>query len=183
MHQDVYLWDSGLVEDYYNFLNDNPNAIIGIAGIGSDAIVYTDICETKDKIERGHRANGKVIQVESLDECLFAMKREHFEQLKFDEKCCNDWHCYALEICLNNRIHGGKCFVVPSKVCHDSLGNSIQIGFVHTVKNIIWKYRKTNIDRIESTCIIIKCSKIAYCVYSFKYHVKSMIKFILKVCH
>lgn len=183
MHQDVYLWEENVLEKYYEFLMENQNAIIGVAGATSNAEVITDIYEPKDKIIRGKRANGKITQVESLDECMFAMCQDRWNDLRFDEACCNDWHCYAVEICLNNRIHGGECFVVPAKICHDSLGNSNQIGFIHTVKNLIWKYQKTNIHRIESTCVSVKCSKMAYWRYCSGYYIKSAVKNLLRKIH
>ena len=179
MHQDVYLWDNIVLEKYCDFLSKNKKAIIGAAGTTHEAKTYTDLYETMEKIHRGEWAKGQVVEVDSVDECIFAMHRETWERLKFDEKCCDDWHCYALEICLNNRIHGGKNYVVPVKICHDSLGNSNQRGFVHTVKNLVWKYYGTGIKRIESTCVSIKCSRFSYYIYALEHCIRQYMKKII----
>ena len=33
MHQDVYLWDNRLLEKYFDILHENPNVILGVAGV------------------------------------------------------------------------------------------------------------------------------------------------------
>jgi len=89
MHQDVYLWDLSAMENYRGYLQENEDAIIGAAGTLKDGSVVMDLWETKDKIERGTRANGQIYQVEALDECLFAMTRQTWQKLRFDEVCCD----------------------------------------------------------------------------------------------
>ena len=100
MHQDVYLWDVSAIETYRAYLQKNEDAIVGVAGALTDGRVVMDIWETKDKIERGTRANGQIYEVEALDECLIAMTRKIWEKLRFDEVCCNNWHGYAVDICM-----------------------------------------------------------------------------------
>ena len=176
IHQDIYLWEKDIIERYYKYLKSNPTTIAGVAGANNGGTVFTDIYETEKCIHRGAWANGKIMAVDSVDECMFGMQRALWEKLKFDEKCCNDWHCYALEICLHNRCCGGRCCVLPAKICHDSLGNSNQIGFVHTIGNIVRKYKDTPIDKVQSCCIGIKCSMLSYYLYYVKYYVRHILR-------
>lgn len=39
-------------------------------------------------------------EVETLDECLVAMKKETWEKIKFNEQICDGWHLYVVEFCL-----------------------------------------------------------------------------------
>lgn len=177
MHQDIYLWDSNILEKYYKFLHTNSQSIAGVAGRNYNTNTISDIYETMNHIHRATWANGQNIEVESVDECMFGMTKKLWDKLRFDEECCNNWHCYATEICLHNRISGGKNYVVPCKVCHESVGNAVQIGFVRTVKNIVKKY-KGKVNYITSCCVQIKCNWIAYYKYAAKAYLKIMIKII-----
>lgn len=168
IHQDVYLWDEQSVEKYVAFLSENPDAIIGVAGVPENSGTVTDIYESKTYLQRGIRANGKILSVETLDECLIAMTREKWEQLRFDEKTCDNWHGYAVDICLTNTLQGGKNILVPLKVCHDSTGNAQNAEFRRNVKQLIKKYRNTAITRIRGTCVDIPCSLLYYYWYATK---------------
>lgn len=176
MHQDVYLWDIQAVEKYVAFLSKNPDAIIGVAGVPEGSGTVTDIYESKSLLERGTRANGEVLPVETLDECLIAMTREKWEQLHFDEKACDNWHGYAVDICLTNTLRGGKNIMVPLKVCHDSTGNAQNKAFRTNVKHLVEKYRGTSISRIHGTCIDIPCNRLSFCWYATKGIVKDFLR-------
>lgn len=165
MHQDVYLWDSRIVEKYYDFLTKHKNVILGVAGASAEGIVSSDIYETLSKIQRNPPTCGKMIPVVSVDECLFAMHRDLWKTLKFDEICCDNWHCYAMDICFSNTLHGGKNYVLSGPICHDSLGNPEQKAFWHTVKKLVSKYRQTSIRRITGCCVDIECTWLAYTKY------------------
>ena len=176
MHQDVYLRDEQSVEKYVAFLSENPDAIIGVAGVPEASGTVTDVYESKTYLQRGKRANGKILSVETLDECLIAMTREKWEQLRFDEKTCDNWHGYAVDICLANTLQGGKNILVPLKVCHDSTGNAQNAQFRRTVKQMIEKYHNTAITRIHGTCIDIPCSWFAFYWYNLKGNVKECLR-------
>ena len=176
MHQDVYLWDVSAMESYRAYLQENADAIIGAAGKRKDGSVVMDLWETKDKIERGTRANGQIYEVETLDECLIAMTRKTWEKLRFDEVCCNNWHGYAVDICMANALSGGRNVMVPLKICHDSFGNAENNGFRDTVGRLVRKYRKTGMTEIQGTCIQLKCNLRSYYWYRLKGFVKDILK-------
>ena len=176
MHQDLYLWDEQAVEKYVSYLSANPDTIIGVAGVPEGASTVTDIYESKDFLVRGTRANGQILDVVSLDECLIAMTRQKWEQLRFDEVACNNWHGYAVDISLNNTLHGGKNILVPLTVCHDSKGNAENKAFRTTIKQLVKKYHGTAITRIHSTCIDIPCNWCSFMWYNFKGNVKGFLR-------
>lgn len=176
MHQDIYLWDETAMESYRSYLLENPDTVIGVAGKTSDGKVITDIWETKNKIERGIRANGQAHKMETLDECLFAMTQKTWQRLRFDEVCCSHWHGYAVDICLANRLSGNSNMMIPLKICHESLGNTNSKEFQDTMVRIVKKYRGTGIDRIYGTCIQIKCSMRSYYWYRTKRTIKNVLR-------
>lgn len=175
MHQDLYLWDLQAVENYVAYLTEHPDQIIGVAGVPCGSSTVTDIYESKTYLERGTRANGKLMEVETLDECLIAMTKETWERLKFDEVACDNWHGYAVDICLSNTLQGHKNILYPLQVCHDSTGNAHNADFRTTIKHLIQKYRGTAITRIHGTCIDIPCRWCSFYWYNFKENVKGLL--------
>ena len=176
MHQDVYLWDSKLLENYYNVLQDNPHAILGVAGVAQkDHLIYYDFCETKDKVYRERTTNGELMQAITLDECLFAMQKSLWEKLRFDETTCDNWHFYGADICYNNLLNGGENMILSADMCHESTGNAYNKSFRHTLKSMIKKYKKT-LDKIETTCVNIRCNMLMYYIYSIVSKFKEVMK-------
>lgn len=166
MHQDIYLWDNKLLEKYYNILHEKPNAILGVAGVAQmDHLRYYDFCETKDRIFRGRTSHGKLMQAITLDECMFAMQKSLWQSLKFDERTCDNWHFYGVDICYNNLLNGGENYILSADICHESKGSAYNKSFRRSLKSLIKKYRK-KLKRIETMCVNIKCNMAMYFIYS-----------------
>lgn len=162
MHQDVYLFDNEAVSKYCYYLTNHRDTIAGIAGRGkSDFAVYGDILEGEEQIQRLTPTNGKAIEVISLDECFFGMHRSLWEKIRFDETTCDDWHYYAVDICYENTLRGGKNVVYSMRVLHKSLGMANPNSFFACTKKMVKKYRG-KAERIVSPCINIKCSYFSY---------------------
>lgn len=176
MHQDVYLWDLQALEKYADYLSENPDAIIGVAGVPENSGTVTDIYESVDLLERGTRAQGQIREVVSLDECFFAMTREKWQQLRFDEVTCDNWHSYAVEICFHNTLSGGKNVLVPLKICHDSQGNAQTASYRVSIKKLVKKYHGTAISRIHGTCIDIPCTWPGFYWYYLKGSIKELMR-------
>ncbi|MDE6059141.1 MAG: glycosyltransferase family protein [Clostridia bacterium] len=174
MHQDIYLWDDKFLEKYYNFLHNHANAILGVAGVAKkDHLIYYDFCESKDRIYRGRSSRGELMQAITLDECLFAMQKDLWKKLKFDEDTCNNWHFYGADICYNNLLNGGENLILSAQICHESKGNAYNKSFRHSLKLMIKKYRK-KLERMETTCINIKCNSFMYFIYATVSRFKEM---------
>lgn len=166
MHQDIYLWDENFLEKYYNFLQDKPSSILGVAGVAQkDHLIYFDFCESKEKIYHGRSTNGELIQAITLDECLFAMQKTLWQKLKFDEKTCDNWHFYGADICYNNLLNGGENLICSADICHESKGSAYNKSFRRSLKLMIKKYKK-DLKRIETTCVNIKCNMFMFSIYS-----------------
>lgn len=163
MHQDVYLWDLEAIQKIYDSLSHNPKLIVGAAGVSkSDNKVHYEIVESKElKIKRGLSVSQKNSEAITLDECLIAISKERWNQLRFDEKTCSDWHLYSVDICYCNILNGGGNRILPLYVCHDSLGNSTGAGFKLTLKKLVKKYQG-KIKRIEAPCCHLACNKIGF---------------------
>lgn len=178
MHQDVYLWDTESCAKYASFLESHPDAIIGIAGVAKDGRgVRYDLWQTQKKYRFALPANGEIIPAKTLDECMFAMTKKRWEELKFDEVTCDNWHFYGADICYANQFSGGENFLVPLEVCHDSLGTPEGKSFHRSVKRMIKKYRG-KLEEIETTCIRIRCGGGTYLKYLFREKCKSILKLI-----
>lgn len=165
MHQDVYLWDLNAVQKIRDYLTEHPADIAGAAGRRRGRNTISDIYETREGKGYHIRTNGKNVEVATLDECLFAMTKARWSALRFDEVCCDNWHCYAVDICMNNTLHGGKNVVLPLDVCHESRGNPHTDGFRNAVGNLVRKYRRTELKYITSTCVDIACCRWGYAAY------------------
>ena len=181
MHQDFYIEDNDAILKYYTYLIKNSNAIIGPAGVNKNGLPITDISETEARIRRGVRANGKVMEVYSLDECMFAMSKCRWEMLGFDETTCNNWHCYAVDICYQNLIYGGINVLYPIDACHASTGNANTKEFRASIKKMLVKYYKIpQINKLKGTCIDIPCRYTSYYLWIFKCHIKNILAFFLR---
>lgn len=172
MHQDIYLWDLQAIEKIYVHLTTHLDQIIGVAGCDTRGKVFTDIYETKEMERHGIPTHGNIMNVVTLDECLFAMTRERWSMLRFDEVCCDNWHGYAVDICCANTLQGGSNVLLPLEICHESKGNPRTASFRKTIKNLINKYKGTNIKRIQGTCINVHCSMFGYGWYRVKEFLK-----------
>lgn len=54
MHQDMYLIDLSIISTYREFIREQPNSIVGVAGIRTGMSgTYTDIVETEKKGTKG----------------------------------------------------------------------------------------------------------------------------------
>lgn len=175
MHQDVYLWDLYAVQKIRDYLTEHPTDIAGAAGQRRGWKTISDIYETREGQRYHIRTNGKNVEVATLDECLFSMTKVRWSELRFDEVCCDNWHCYAVDICLNNTLHDGKNVVLPLDICHESRGNPHTDTFRNAVGKLVRKYRRTEIECISSTCIDIRCTRLAYAWYRVKEYLKDIL--------
>lgn len=175
MHQDVYLWDTESCAKYASFLESHPEAIIGIAGVAKDGRgVRYDLWQTQKKYRFELPANGEIIPVNTLDECMFAMTKERWEFLKFDEITCDNWHFYGVDICYANQLLGGENYLVPLEVCHESLGSADK-NFRKSLKKVVLKYRG-RLDRLTTTCVNIRCTMGGYRKFVWKENCKKSLR-------
>lgn len=80
----------------------------------------------------------KVTEVQTVDECFFAMTRDFCENHPFTD--VKGWHMYAVEQCLIALLNNKKNYVIPARMWHYSPGNSENWQYVQTGREIVKRY-------------------------------------------
>ncbi len=160
-HQDIAFIDNDLLEKVEALLQKSPNDIFGFAGMTSSGVVKSNLRYQSDDKYIVRTQLDSAEQVESLDECCFAMTRELWSKVRFDDKTCDAWHLYAVDFCYNaKRLQDSRSYALPLAVYHkfDSAGGlGVDRVFLRTLRKMMAKYRK-NTARIFAPCYIIDTS-------------------------
>jgi GT2 family glycosyltransferase len=165
LHQDIAFDDDVFLCRIVAELTDNPMQILGFAGMHSDALTRSNLryFRTKEYIVRTH--TDSKCRVESLDECCFAMTRNLFNRIKFDEVTCDHWHLYAVDFCYEARRRlGVESYVLPESIYHKldgSTGLSTDVHFFSTLIKLRKKYYK-DYTSIMTPCFIGSTSIIPF---------------------
>ena len=159
IHQDISFETSNVLREYIGYLNNvKLFDMVGAAGVlFSQPGVFTNIFHGENHIQAGRFRVQKIIQVDTLDECFFGGLSQSFLLSKFDEKLCNNWHLYAVDRCLANKLLGGKIYVCDCNIYHYSKGN-MNFQFYWNFLRLLWHYRK-KYNFIRTTCVN---SKVVY---------------------
>jgi hypothetical protein len=143
VHQDVLLLSSTWLEDVERTLDFLPN--LGIAGVAG---VSELIKETSSNLKQGdppmptwHLPVEKPLEVQTLDECLIIVPENIFNEHKFDEEVCDDWHLYSVDYCLSIKRLGYRAFVLPCPAHHRSPGYSMSSVYYSTLKKVLRKHK------------------------------------------
>lgn len=152
MHQDVILEDPDSLRYIYDYLIARDNlTFVGIAGAQKEPhLVCSAITETRERIVRYAKTINEPTKVETLDECLLAITSKDFQNNRFDEKTCDNWHFYGVDLSLSISLKGGDIVCLPINAVHLSKG-SLNKGYYKSLKKVIKKYNK-KIDYIYTTC-------------------------------
>ena len=153
-HQDILLQQENVIEKYISYLEMiNENSILGVAGSTFDPPYMKTNILVKDKNQLEYGGSYRVKEIEkcdTLDECFFGGYTKYFKENLFDEKVCNAWHLYAVELCLRAKCNGGTVYVCDIPMIHYSKGKtdaSYNRGFYNLCKAYCKK-----IDFIRTPC-------------------------------
>ena len=155
-HQDIAFDNVDFLQNIISELTENPNQIIGFAGINTNGTVLSNLQyqENKQFITRNQiKSKEKVV---TLDECCFATSKTVYQKLKFDEYVCNHWHLYAVEICYNAKRNGIPSYVMPDIIFHKKNNNGGMYTdkyFLKSMWRLVKKYKK-DFDYIYAPCYI-----------------------------
>lgn len=156
LHQDI-LFDKTnslrtLVDKLQNYDND---CIVGIYG----AIQKNDILQS-----------GNYTKCDTLDECCIGMKKSTWQKLNFNEKLCDGWHLYVVELCL--RAQKDEVDIVYINNCHiRHLSNGVvDESYMKTFKKLLIEYK--NKKWITTTCKSMPTNLIYYYIYYFFWKIK-----------
>lgn len=142
-HNDIEFQNQQDLEDIVDYINRIKDfGIIGVAGAKFERIaVIGNIYNGIPKREVSQDKIDKETDVQTLDECLFIIKRETLEKYPFNENN-KTWHLYAVDYSLQmNNLHK-KVAVIPSNIYHQSAGSSINNDYYVELKKICKKYKK-----------------------------------------
>lgn len=99
------------------------------------------------------------------------MKKATFDNHPFDEKLCDNWHLYCVEMCLNARKMGSKVIVVPMQMHHFSKG-TVTWEYMKCLKllsqkyNVDFKYLWTTVYKVPANMIYIN---VLLCLWFLKH--------------
>ena len=156
-HQDIAFSNNAFINRIIEELKDNPMQIIGVAGISTNGIVYSNLKyqRTKEYITKNRVTENKQ-EVVSVDECCFATSKEVLKQIKFDEANCYHWHLYAVDMCHQAKLLDIPSYVIPESIFHkENSDNGLYTDshFLKTMWRLTKKYRG-KIRTIYSPCYI-----------------------------
>jgi len=156
MHQDLYLIERDAIEKIHRRLTPtNKPTLLGVAGfLRDEGEVVFNLYHGEGRIQRAKRFDPeRLYAVETVDECLFACKKEVWEQYRFDEDTCDDWHFYAVDLSYQIALDAGTVVVYPLALWHYSWGVRSREFYIGLCR-MCGKYRG-RLKRINSTCIQI----------------------------
>ena len=152
-HPDIRFLDRTALADIIKALDAiGKFGVAGIAGAvktQSGRKILTTIVQGKNKEPVGERIDTAE-KVQTLDECLFIVKRKYFEKHPFSET--NGWHLYSVEYCLEAICNGLDNYVIPARIWHLSSGQSLDEKYMTQLEKLIEKYRK----RFDVICTTVK---------------------------
>lgn len=154
VHQDIVFKNEDAVNQIYEFLKQNPKAVIGAAGIRiGEKGVISHIVHGVKQIPAGDRDINVATRVDVLDECMMGLEKDIFEEYPFDECTCDGWDLYVVDVCLHSILKQRSIFVLPLDIWHVSPGNP-KHAFYRCARRLYKKYRH-RVKRIQTCCITI----------------------------
>ncbi len=159
LHQDIAFDDDAWMKRIEAELATNPNQVLGLAGTNKANRIFSNL---KYRQTGEYHTNAQVTEkteVESLDECCFAMTRQLYRKISFDEKTCDHWHLYAVDFCYEARRRMGvRSYVLPEPAYHKEKKGSTDLTVDRHFLRALWrmtrKYRHFT-PIIYSTCYTI----------------------------
>jgi len=125
----------------------------GVAGKGESREIISNISDRWPVPRRVSRSDIKTVtKVQTLDECLIVIPREVFARFQFDEKTCNSWHLYAVDMSLTLLENGLGVFVLPLPGYHRSNNQSLRSGSYFETMKAVLKKHKESFTVVHTTC-------------------------------
>ncbi len=160
-HQDIFLKESDAIKEFSVAIDSLPvGSIIGTQGVRDKSKIYYDNLTAGEILDEKNinKYDKENIEVSCVDEGFFGMKKETWINHKFDEKLCDNWHLYSVEMCLNARKNGNKVYVYPIQIHHYSYGH-ISLGYMKNLKRLCKVYRK-DFKYIWTTCYKVRTNAV-----------------------
>ena len=143
LHPDIRFIDKNALADIMKSIDSIGDfGVVGIAGareVGNTREIISTIVQGEQKRRVGTFID-RPTQVQTVDECLFVIKRDYFVENKFSEK--DGWHLYSVEYSLKALKDGKENFVVPARVWHMSPGSSLDEKYMSQLEIILQEYKR-----------------------------------------
>ena len=179
-HQDIIFGSHEFAEMVTNHLQKNPRQLLGVAGMPQKGRTISNLkyFATKEYITRTQL--NQITPVESLDECCFALRKELFFPLFFNENICAHWHLYAVELCYRARLLKQAAIAVlpASDVFHKMDGSGglyADRHFLSSCRRLAWTYRK-HFSTIYTPCYIVSTSPVKMMLKRLKTHIGNLLR-------
>lgn len=181
-HQDI-AFRPDFITEISSFLEKQAlkkECIYGFAGIDKTGVVYSNI-QRKDS--RQYIVKNQLFEpksVVSLDECCFIIRRDYLFSIGgFDEKICDNWHMYCVELCLRCLEQGGDVICVPNIVYHktgrENISGLLDFNFLKSFYRVAKRYRN-NHHILYAPCYIAKTHTPYLEIQLFKTYLKFVAK-------
>lgn len=142
IHQDITFEDKNVLKNMeYQIKSIKDFGIIGVAGYKNKQII-SNIIHGQNKEYAGTLSLDVPVACDSVDECLFIIKKSVYDKYKFDKDIIDGWHLYAVEFCLNMRKNNLPVLVIPCNLYHNSNGSSFDKSYYKYLRRLARKYRK-----------------------------------------
>ena len=160
-HQDVYIKEVDGIEKLAKAIEKTDvGDIVGVVGVREKSKIYysnlTDGPQYDERIIESYKEN-ELIEVSSIDEVMFGMKKDTWLEHRFDENLCDNWHLYAVEQSLYARKHGHHVLVCPIQLHHFSHG-TITISYMNGLRRLCEAYHD-DFKYIWTTCYKVRTNK------------------------
>lgn len=162
VHQDVDLVYPECIMDVEGIVEDLDNVgVAGVAGYTETSgkhVMYSNIKDGYPPEDVGVNLDYPM-EVQTVDECLFVVSRSMFNELKFDETTCPDWHLYGADYCLDTKKLGKIVYVIPLSIYHASRTESFSENYYTTLKNVVKKHGR-EYKTIDTSCGIWRTGRV-----------------------
>lgn len=179
MHPDIRFLSENVLRYLVEQISKIRNyGVVGIAGCtyGKKYQILSNIVHGIDKRQVGKKIS-KTIEIQTVDECCFAIKKEIVQKFKFSE--LDGWHMYAVEQCLRMNENGMKNYLVPADgIWHMSDGKSLGPEYLTCLEQLIKRHRN-QVRYINTTIKQWKTNGLVAYIYRKYYFVKQVVKKIV----
>lgn len=181
VHPDIRFLKTDSLSQIVQSVNELKEfGIVGVAGAkkgeNGERVIITNIVHGSKKEIAGYPLI-KPEEVQTLDECLFLIRKDYLKKVKFKER--DSWHLYAVEYCLNALSNGDKVYVIPANVWHMSNGKSLDYHYMLDLMTMAKEYR----DQFQVLYTTVKkwtLKGISGYIYIRYYLLKQIVKKIIK---
>lgn len=154
LHQDIVFEKEDSLENFVKSIPNEKDYIVGLYGASH--------------LKR-RKIKENLYEAETLDECCIAMNTTLWKRLKFNEKICNGWHLYVVELCLRASAQGVLIASGNFDIKHFSSG-TVDEKYMNTFKKLLVIYKEKK--WIATTCKVMPTNILVFYLYYCLWKIK-----------